>query len=179
MLTIGLAVATASLSPMLPDGVLSGLHDSRSAGASRAAFDAALAQLDETRAQLAELTKSQQKLQETSASLGTRFDGFVQQASGVRTHLETLEKALPQIVRTLQPLEASDPSVITGSIGKPPVSSSFDAPGGSVTVSQVPLPGNFSQSGALPSGFAGQTEAMPAAPADLPEDWPKLTPRRQ
>lgn len=179
MLTIGLALASASLSPLLPDGLLSGLHDSRSASASRAAFDAALAQLDETRAQLAELTKSQQRLQETSAALGTRFDRFVQQASTVRTHLEAVEKALPQVIRTLQPLEPSDNAVITGSIGKAPPSSSFDAPGGSVTVSQVPLTGNLAQSGTPPSGFAGAMEAMPAAPSDLPQDWPKLTPRRQ
>ncbi|HVW93954.1 MAG TPA: hypothetical protein VHB74_15285 [Devosia sp.] len=177
VLTIGLAVASAGLSPMLPDGFLSGLHDSRSASASRAEFDDAIARLDDTRAQLAELTKSQQKLQETSAALGTRFDGFVQQASGVRTHLETLEKSLPQIIRTLQPLEPNDTSIITGSIGNSPESSSFDAPGGSVTVSRVPLPANLSASSPLPGEAAA--EAMPTAPADLPSNWPRLTPRKQ
>ena len=175
---VGLAVGAAGLSSFLPQDLFAGLHDSRAVGASRAAFQSALADLQNAKAQIAELTRSQQTLQETSAGLDTRFDGFVQQAGGVRMRLEKLEKTLPEIVDALSPVAPTDPTVITGSIGKSTArTTSFDAPGGSVTVSQSPLvlpadphaPGggmDAAQFRAIPA------EAMPAvpSPARLPGD---------
>jgi hypothetical protein len=167
---------------MLPDGLLAGLHDSRSVSESRAAFHAALADLQNAKAQIAELTRSEQKLQETNAALGTRFDGFVQQAGGVRTRIEKLEQTLPKIVAALAPMQPSDPTVITGSIGQAgrTATSSFDAPGGSVTVSQSPLvlpvDPDATDGGMNAAQFHVPPEAMPAMPGmeHLPLDWPRL-----
>lgn len=122
----GLAVLSANVSALIPNSVLAGLHVSRLDGGS----------LNQLRAQLDNLKIQTAEMRRDNAMLVARFN-LKERADGeVTRRVGALEVSLPSILERIPP-EGID-TTTTASIGNDGTMT-FEADGGTVTVTQKPL----------------------------------------
>ncbi len=169
----GLAVVAANARVLLPAEFFDVLHGSFGVSTNRAdpaPVNALLTRMDA-------LDTTQQQLRQANLQLAARFNGLVETASTARNRLDTLEGALPKLLKAAAPTPPADNSLITGAIGQSPrpPAETFDADGGSVSVTRSPL--------SLPSVPVAQplppvpTPRVPMSvlpPAPFPGQWPRL-----
>lgn len=145
----GGAVLLSNVSPLLPAGLLAGLHASRMEGATAA----------QLRTQVAALSEETRRMRSENNLLVARFDRAEQADRDALRRIGALEISLPDAIeaRSAPPTPGID-SMPTASIGGDRVVT-FDADGGSVSVVQKPL---FP---ARPVELSGTTETALADPA--------------
>ncbi len=125
-----IALVAGSLSALLPEGVLGGLHTSRLGGAD----------LNQLRGQIAALQAQAAKLRDQNAALLQRADLSQQQGGDLARRVGALELTLPRILESLNDGTAGvDRSAITATAGRPVTT--VDADGGTVSYTTTPLPG--------------------------------------
>jgi hypothetical protein len=127
------AVLSANISVLVPDGVLAGLHTSRLAGAD----------ISDLRAQIANLEADTNRAERENAQLRTQFSLSEENASDVTRRVGALELSIPRMLEAMatqaaEAVAAVDRSAITSSISEPNTLS-FEADGGSVSVTQTPM----------------------------------------
>lgn len=137
------ALLGANLSALIPDAVLGGLHASRLGGAT----------LNQMRGQIDALTTQAAELRQENTVLVQRFTVNEQAGGEVVRRVGALELTVPKILESLNNGPGIDQTIVTGSTGS--TAKTFDADGGSVSVTTSPLP---SASGPAPA--AGE-QAMP------------------
>lgn len=150
----GLALVGASLSALIPDGVLGGLHASRLGGAS----------LNQLRGEIAALQTQTSELNQENAVLLQRATLSEQQGGDVVRRVGALELTLPRILESLNGGAGVDRSAITASTGGPVTT--FKADGGSVSYTTTPL--SSSPAGAAPT-VPDQPMPQPLAPDVAPD----------
>ncbi len=127
----GLAVFTASISAVLPQGLLGGLHASRLEGG-----DA-----NQLRAEVASLQADAAELRRLNEALLLRFNMAEDTAGDVVQRVGALEVSIPDLLEQLREREAAahtpvDASAVTFGIG---AVETFEADGGTVSVRRVPM----------------------------------------
>lgn len=124
----GGALLLGNVSPLLPAGLLSGLHASRMEGAT----------IGQLRSQVAALSEETRRMRSENNLLVARFDRTEQADRETLRRIGALEVSLPAAIeaRSAQPTPSID-TMPTASIGDRVVT--FDADGGSVSVVQKPL----------------------------------------
>ena len=127
--TWGVAVLGANLSALIPDNLLGGLHASRLSGAT----------LNQLRGEIGALTTQAAELKQENTVLVQRFMVNEQASGEVTRRVGALELTVPKILESLNDGPGVDQSAITASMGS--AAKSFDADGGSVSVTTSPLPG--------------------------------------
>lgn len=144
----GGALLLGNVSPLLPAGLLSGLHASRMEGAT----------IGQLRSQVAALSEETRRMRSENNLLVARFDRTEQADRETLRRIGALEVSLPAAIeaRSAQPTPSID-TMPTASIGDRVVT--FDADGGSVSVVQKPL---FP---ARPVELSGTTQTALADPA--------------
>jgi len=150
-----MAIISASVSGLVPDNVLAGLHASRLQGAN----------INQMRTEIANIEDEQSRLRQSNNQLSARFSMAEQSAGVVTRRVGALEISVPKLLEALPPGADIDRTTITGAIGTPTTPSgktvSFDADGGTVSVTQKPLPSSVTSP---PIDAPGQ--AMPSMPSD-------------
>ncbi len=143
----GGALLLGNISPLLPAGLLSGLHASRMEGAT----------VTQLRTQVAALADETRRMRSENNLLVARFDRAEQSDREALRRIGALEISLPEAIeaRSAQPAPGID-SMPTASIGGDRVVT-FDADGGSVSIVQKPL---------FPAKPVGAEEVSEAALAD-------------
>ncbi len=141
----GVAMLSATVSALVPDSFFAGLHTSRLQGAN----------VNQLRTQVAALAEEAQRMKRENALLVQRFSLSEENTGAVTRRVGALELTIPRMLEAIPADTTIDRSSITSSIGAAPTVS-FDADGGSVSVTQKPL-------------------AMPSSPvAQLPQDMPSM-----
>jgi hypothetical protein len=148
-----MAILSASVSGLVPDSVLAGLHASRLQGAN----------INQMRTEITNIKDEQSRLRQSNSLLSSRFSMAEQNAGVVTRRVGALEISVPKLLEALPPGADIDRSTITGAIGTPQTPAgktvTFDADGGSVSVTQKPLPSSVTSSDA-------PSQAMPSMPSD-------------
>lgn len=124
----GMAVLSANLSGLVPQGVLASLHASRIEGAT----------MNQLRAQVAALQDEAARAKRDSTELLARFNMNEDSTSSVTKRVGALEVSIPRLVEqqlSSANIQKVDPTA-TGSIDTP---ITFEVDGGSVEVRQIPL----------------------------------------
>ena len=126
----GLALVGGSISALIPDNILGGLHASRLDGGN----------LNQLRGTVVALQTRMSGLQQQNAALEQRLALTQQATQSTTQRLAALESTVPNLVETVNKSGGPevDQGAITGSTGTSPVKS-FDADGGSVSYTQTPL----------------------------------------
>lgn len=124
----GIAVMGANVSALLPQGVLSGLHQTRLEGAS----------LDQLRLQLLTLRDEQLRLKREQGVLAARFALDEQQGDEITRRVGALEVTVPRLLETAPQAGNVDRNSVTAAIGRDPALV-YEADGGSVVVRQQPM----------------------------------------
>lgn len=151
-----LAILTGSISGLVPDNVLAGLHASRLQGAN----------INQMRTEISNIEDEQARLRDSNSQLSARFGMAEQNAGAVTRRVGALEISVPKLLEAIPPGSDIDRSITTGAIGTPQTPAgktvTFDAEGGSVSVTQKPLPMD-----AVPPATAivAPTQSIPAMPS--------------
>lgn len=125
----GLAVLSANVSALMPQGWLAGLHASRLDGAS----------LTQLRSQVSSLTQETARLRRENTQLAARF-ALAEQNQGVMVRrIGALEVSIPALLEAVPPGTVVDRDAVTAGLGTPP-GETRPAEGGAVRLSMVPLP---------------------------------------
>ncbi|MDB5529243.1 MAG: hypothetical protein JWR51_2346 [Devosia sp.] len=143
-----LAVFGANVSALVPQGMLSGLHKSRLAGAS----------IDQLRHDVVELNAETARLRRDNNTLVNRFSLQEEAGSDVTQRVGALEVSLPKLLEAIPDTAQIDLSAETASIDTDNVVT-YDADGGSVAIRQQPMQ--------LPA--APLEQPMPEAVASTPK----------
>lgn|GEM_PF-5312669 len=162
----GLALLTANISALVPDSVFAGLHSTRLGGAT----------VNEMHSELSNVEDEQARLRATSAELSNRLDGADHDFTTVRQRISALEVTVPTITEALNTRAQTagvDQTLVTGSIGSPPLSFSKPVRGpedtDSVTVTRTPLlPAMQQPATAQPMPQALTAQPAPVQPAGTP-----------
>jgi hypothetical protein len=133
-----IAVFSANVSAVVPPSLLAGLHKTRIEGAS----------VEQLRSDVAQLRGETLRLKTENATLLTRFSLQEQSGGEVTRRVGALEVSIPRLLEAVPDSANIDRSTLTSSIGNGEAVV-FAAEGGSVKVSQQPMP-----------------QALPAIPAD-------------
>lgn len=124
----GVAVMSANVSAILPQGLLSSLHKTRIEGAS----------LEQLRSQVSELRKATLELKRVNDVLTARFNLGEQQSGDVIRRVGALEVSVPNLLENHPAGIEVDRSNVTAAIGTDPATV-YEADGGSVMVRQQPM----------------------------------------
>ena len=155
LVAAAIAILTGSISGLVPDNVLAGLHASRLQGAN----------INQMRTEISNIEDQQARLRDTNSQLSSRFSMAEQNAGAVTRRVGALESSVPKLLEAIPPGADVDRSITTGGIGTPTTPAgktvSFDADGGSVSVTQKPLP-----AAVVPSTTGAAVQPMPAMPSD-------------
>lgn len=135
----GIAVFSANVSAIVPSSVLAGLHKTRLEGAS----------VEQLRRDVAELRSETLRLKTENTTLLTRFALQEQSGSEVTRRVGALEVSIPRLLEAVPDSAEIDRSILTSSIGDGETVV-FPAEGGSVKVSQQPMPQALPPARALP-----------------------------
>lgn len=135
----GIAVFSANVSAVVPSSVLAGLHKTRLEGAS----------VEQLRNDVAQLRNETLRLKTENATLLTRFALQEQSGGEVTRRVGALEVSIPRLLEAVPDSAEIDRSILTSSIGDGE-SVVFAAEGGSVKVSQQPMPQALPPAPALP-----------------------------
>jgi len=145
VVTLGLAVGSASLSALVPSGVIGWLHASRAEGGSVVQLRA---ELDDLKARTAELSEQNTTLQQ-------RFNLADQSSTAVTRRIAALEVSVPRLVEAVNSGTQVDTGAVTAAIGAVPTTTR-DVPGGTVSYSTSPMKTT------VPTiAIRGTTQAMP------------------
>lgn len=154
----GIAVFSANVSAVVPSSVLAGLHKTRLEGAS----------VEQLRNDVAQLRNETLRLKTENATLLTRFALQEQSGGEVTRRVGALEVSIPRLLEAVPDSAEIDRSILTSSIGDGE-SVVFAAEGGSVKVSQQPMPQPMPQAlppaQALPDPVETASIDNPAVPA--------------
>jgi hypothetical protein len=154
LVAAAVAILTGSISGLVPDNVLAGLHASRLQGAN----------INQMRTEISNIESEQARLRDTNTQLSSRFGMAEQNAGAVTRRVGALEISVPKLLEAIPPGADVDRSVTTGGIGTPTTPAgktvTFDADGGSVSVTQKPLPADV-----VPSTTGVTVQPMPAMPS--------------
>ncbi|WP_284389826.1 hypothetical protein [Devosia yakushimensis] len=148
----GIAVFSANVSAIVPPSLLAGLHKTRLEGAS----------VEQLRLDVSELRKETLRLKNENTTLLTRFALQEQSGGEVTRRVGALEVSLPRLLEAVPDSAEIDRSILTSSIGNGEAVV-FAAEGGSVKVSQQPMPQ------ALPSAPDNQPLPDPVETASIDE----------
>ena len=130
LLVWAVAILGGSISSLIPNTVLGGLHASRLDGAN----------MNQLRSQVADLQSRTAELTQQNLVLLQRV-GLSEQSNGeIARRVGSLEVTVPQVVEALNSPSKVDRGAVTASTGTRPVTS-FDADGGSVSFTTTPMPG--------------------------------------
>jgi len=130
LLVWAVAILGGTISSLIPNGVLGGLHVSRLDGAN----------MNQLRSQVADLQSRTADLTQQNAILLQRV-GLSEQSNGeIIRRVGSLEVTVPQLVEALNSAPSLDRGAVTASTGTRAVTS-FDADGGSVSFTTTPMPG--------------------------------------
>lgn len=176
----GVAVMSANVSAILPQGLLAGLHKTRIEGAS----------VEQLRAQVAELRDATIELKRENGVLTARFNLGEQTSGEVVRRVGALEVSVPNLLENYPAGVGVDRSNVTAAIGGDPALT-YETEGGSVSVrqqamaeltpatpGQQPLPAPVGQLGSAvaPSTTTYGIALGPAIGADeAPEAWRDVT----
>ena len=133
------AVLSANLSGFLPASFVAGLHSTRMEGGS----------LNNIRSQVALLQAETIKIRNEYSRLATQMTLAEQGRGQVTRRVGALESTLPVILQAIPPGVGIDSSVFTSSFDGSSEATSFEAEGGSVTVSRTPLDPPTDQNGTI------------------------------
>jgi len=155
-----LAILTGSISGLVPDNVLAGLHASRLQGAN----------INQMRTEISNIEDEQARLRDSNSQLSARFSMAEQNAGAVTRRVGALEISVPKLLEAIPPGSDVDRSITTGAIGTPQTPAgktvTFDADGGSVSVTQKPLPMSAVPSVTSAAVTAAPAQAIPAMPSE-------------
>ncbi len=125
-----LAVLSASLSAVLPQSLWVGLHANRLEGGS----------LNQLRAEVTRLRDQQLQMHRQATQLRSRLAMTERNRGEMVQRVGALESSIPMLLEVVPPGVEIDRSTFTASIGEPENETiSFEAEGGSVTLSQRPM----------------------------------------
>lgn len=144
-----IAVVSANVSALIPDSALAVLHASRVDGAN----------IVQLRGQLATLREETTRLRRDAAAMQTRFTLSEEAAGAVTRRVGALEVSLPKLLEALPAGAEIDRTNITAAIPAPGAVTTFEADGGTVAVTQQPMP-------LASAGTASLDQAMPAPVAN-------------
>ena len=151
----GIAVFSANVSAIVPPSLLAGLHKTRLEGAS----------VEQLRRDVAELRSETLRLKTENATLLTRFALQEQSGGEVTRRVGALEISIPKLLEAVPDSAEIDRSILTSSIGDGEAVV-FPAEGGSVKVSQQPMPQALPASQALPDPIeTASIDETPVVPA--------------
>jgi len=171
----GIAVLSANLTGLVPQGVFAAMHASRVEGAT----------LNQLRTQVAALQDESARAKRESSELLARFNMNADTTTSVTKRVGALEVSIPKLVEQhLSSVQRVDPTA-TGSIDKP---ITFEVDGGTVEVRQQPLiPGSpgvtfkaVPLAGAMPEELAPNGTSMgvalgfPVKPDEAEARWQEM-----
>lgn len=152
----GIAVMSANVSAILPQGMLSGLHKTRIEGAS----------VEQLRVQVSELRSQSINLKRDYDTLNARFSLGEQQGSEVIRRVGALEVSLPNLLENRPSSPGVDRSNFTAGIGGDPALV-YETDGGSVMVRQQPM-AEVQGAGADRQPLPAPIETAAVAPSTAP-----------
>ncbi len=147
----GIAVFSANLSALVPNGILGGLHASRLDGAN----------LNQLRSELGELSLQAAELRQQNTVLLQRFSLSEQSSGEVTRRVGALELSIPKLLEAI-PAGADIDRSTTASTGAEKTTT-FAADGGTVSYTQTPMSGQ-------------KTAPANAGPQPMPAALPDVTP---
>ncbi len=172
MLSGAAAMLSLTLSAFLPPSIVGGLHASRLSGGS----------LNQLMAQVSRLNERQVQMLTQTNQLGTRLSMAERGNGEVVRRVGALETTIPMLLEVVPPGAEIDPLSVTAAI-EDPKSTSFEAEGGSVTVSRRALFASPDEQAlppplapVAPSANSIGSQSTNDAPPSTDKSAPKTTP---